>query len=57
MAVSILHEFVHFGEHTTQIFLPHEGSFNDAGFQWENNMYGGSLNFNYLTGEITYKKL
>ncbi len=57
MASSILHEFVHFGENYTQIFLPHDNAYDDAGFQWENNYYGGTVDFNYATGKITFEKL
>ncbi len=56
MAVSILHEFIHFGENYTKIFLPYDNANNDPGFQFENQYYGGSVNFNYATGEITYER-
>lgn len=48
IAVRILHEFIHFGENYTQMFLP----YNDSGFQFENQYYGGRVSFNYATGEI-----
>jgi hypothetical protein len=56
IAVSILHEFIHFGENFTQIFLPYDNPYNDAGFQFENDYYGGRVFFNYVTGEITYER-
>ena len=57
ISVTILHEFIHYGEDYTQTFRPHEGGQDDAGFQFENEMYGGKVYFNYATGEITYEKL
>ncbi|WP_461486400.1 hypothetical protein, partial [Pedobacter sp.] len=57
ITVVILHEFVHFGENKMQIFLPHNGNTDDAGFQFENNMYGGKVFFNVITGIIEYEKL
>lgn len=57
IAVSILHEFIHFGENYTQIFLPHDGTFNDPGWLFENSMYGGRVFFNYVTGELNYEKI
>lgn len=57
ITVSILHEFIHFGENYTETFLPHEGNYDDPGYQFENNIYGGRVKFDYPTGNITYEKL
>ena len=57
IAVTTLHEFIHFGENYTQKFIPYEGNLNDAGFQFENQLYGGRVTFNYVTGEIIYEKI
>jgi hypothetical protein len=57
LTVSILHEFVHFGENYTQTFLPHENGYDDSGYKFENEAYGGRVKFDYKTGNITYEKL
>ena len=57
LASSILHEFIHFAENYTHKFLPHDNQYDDAGFQWENNFYGGTVSFNYATGAITLESL
>jgi len=53
----VLHEFIHFGEHTTQTFIPHQGRQDDAGYEFENKYYGGRVDFDPIKGTISYKPL
>jgi len=53
----ILHEYIHYGENTTQIFTPYTGSQDDPGYQFENSYWGGRVQFNSETGAITYDKI
>lgn len=55
LSVCILHEFVHYGEHATQNFLSHNNRYDDPGFRFEEDYYGGAVQLNYTTKEITYK--
>ncbi len=57
MAVVILHEFVHYGQNYTGNYTPYDNSYKDVGYQFENEVFGGRVVFNYATGEITYEKL
>lgn len=57
LTACILHEFVHYGENVTQIFTPHSGGQDDAGFQFENTYYGGKVDFNSQTGITTFNPL
>jgi hypothetical protein len=57
LTVTILHEFVHWGENNTQIFTQHAGNLDDAGFQFENSYYGGKVNLIPATGVITLTPL
>ncbi len=57
ITVAILHEFIHFGENMSDIFLPHNGNTDDVGFQFENDMYGGRVFFNPVTGALEYEKI
>ena len=50
----ILHEFVHFGNNMTLDFYPNFGKF-DAGFQFENQYYGGRVRFD--NDIITFEKI
>lgn len=57
LTACILHEYIHFGENMTQIFIGHAGRLDDAGFQFENKYYGGRLEYNKVTGIVTYYPL
>lgn len=57
LSACILHEYIHFGENITQIFVGHEGRFDDAGFQFENKYYGGRLEYNKVSGIVTLHPL
>lgn len=56
LASTILHEFIHFAENVNYIQYPFDPYGNDSGKQFENDYYGGDINYDSTLDKVLFRR-